>query len=51
MSNGYELTKKGIVEVYKAVVSYVMDVDVPIRLTRVLINLEKSGVYPEVIKI
>jgi oxygen-independent coproporphyrinogen-3 oxidase len=45
-SSGYKLTKRGVVEVYKSVINYV--VEIPVKLTGVLASLDPNRVPDEI---
>jgi len=45
VSGGYRLTRRGVIEVYKAVINYV--VELPVKATGALTKLGNLGSYPE----
>ncbi|MEM4469823.1 MAG: hypothetical protein QXF73_03100, partial [Desulfurococcaceae archaeon] len=45
----YRLTRRGIKEVYKSVINYV--IDVPVKATEMFTRISRSGKYPEVVEI
>lgn len=47
--NAYKLTRRGIREVYKSVMNYV--IEVPVKATEVFTQISKSKNYPEVVEI
>jgi len=45
VSGGYRLTRRGVIEVYKSVINYV--VELPVKVTEVLAELGRRGEYPQ----
>lgn len=45
VGGGYRLTRRGVIEVYKSVMNYVLEL--PVRVTEVLAELGKQGRYPQ----
>ncbi|RLG76020.1 MAG: hypothetical protein DRO12_04800, partial [Thermoprotei archaeon] len=49
VSGGYKLTRKGIVEVYKSVMNYV--IELPVNATELLTRLGSRGEHPQEIEL
>lgn len=48
VGNSYRLTRKGIKEVYKAIINYI--IEFPAKATEIFTQISKSKNYPEVVK-